>query len=68
MSKYDKLWQYIGSQKDDELSLGFDQIQQITGLPIAHSFLSFKKELEAYGFKVGKISLKNKTISFQKLN
>ena len=29
--------------------------------------LSYKKELLDYGFKVGKISLKNKTVDFKKL-
>ena len=33
--------------------------------PIDHSFLTYKKELDEYGFKVGKISMKEKTISFE---
>ena len=45
----------------------FDQIQEIAGLPIDHSFLTYKKELKDYGFEVGKISLKNKTVNFKKL-
>lgn len=31
-----------------------------------HSFLNEKKELTAYGWRVGKISLKAKTVTFEK--
>ena len=34
----------------------------ICGFPIDHSFLNCKKELEAYGYQVGKISMKNQTV------
>ena len=43
-----------------------DEIEKIEGFPIDHSFLTFKKELSEYGFKVGKISLKEKTVAFEK--
>ena len=33
---------------------------------IRHSFLNYKKELLDYGFKVGKISLKEQTVAFSK--
>jgi len=46
--------------------LSFDDIKKINGIEIDHSFLTFKKELVQYGFSVGKISLKNKTIEFHK--
>lgn len=36
------------------------------GIPIDHSFLNYKKELQNYGFKVGKISLKEQTVTFGK--
>ncbi|OYS05891.1 hypothetical protein [Lactobacillus johnsonii] len=67
MSKFSPLWQYIKDNYDQEFQLSFDQIQKIVGLPIDHSFLTYKKELLDYGFKVGKISLKNKTVDFEKL-
>ena len=67
MSKYDQLWQYIKDNHDQDFQLSFNQIQKIVGLPIDHSFLTYKKELLDYGFKVGKISLKNKTVDFKKL-
>ena len=67
MSKFSPLWQYIKDNYDQEFQLSFDQIQKIVGLPIDHSFLTYKKELLDYGFKVGKISLKNKAVDFEKL-
>lgn len=41
-------------------NISFNQIQKIVGLPIDHSFLTYKKELLDYGFKVGKYPLKIK--------
>lgn len=67
MSKFKPLWEYIKDNKDEDFQLPFDQIEKIAGLPIDHSFLTYKKELLNYGFKVSKISLKNKTVDFKKL-
>jgi hypothetical protein len=67
MSKFLPLWQYIKDNHDQDFQLSFNQIQKIVGLPIDHSFLAYKKELLDYGFKVEKISLKNKTVDFKKL-
>ena len=39
----------------------------IAGIPIDHSFLKYKKELKEYGYHVGKLSMKNKTVTFEKL-
>ena len=36
------------------------------GFEIDHSFLNGKKELEEHGYKVGKISLKEQKITFEK--
>ena len=44
MSKYDSLWEHIKSNAPSELS--FDEVRQICGFPIDHSFLNCKKELE----------------------
>jgi hypothetical protein len=66
MSKYDKLWKYIAEQASQTIKLSFDEIKEIINIEIDHSFLNFKKELEQYGYSVGKISLKNKTIEFNK--
>lgn len=67
MTKFNPLCEYINNNKDSDFQLSFDQIQEIAGLPIDHSFLTYKKELKDYGFEVGKISLKNKTVNFKKL-
>lgn len=65
MSKYEPLWNYVKSQEAD-FTLTHEQIEKILGFPIDHSFLTFKKELMDYSWQVGKISMKNKTVSFIK--
>lgn len=67
MSKFTPLWKYISLNKQDDFQLTFDQIQEIAGIPIDHSFLTYKKELINYGFKVEKISLKHHLVKFQKI-
>ena len=68
MSKYDALWAWIQENGTDSFQLTFAEIEKIAGLPIDHSFLTYKKELTAYGYQVGKISMKAQTVAFQKLN
>ena len=67
MSKYDPLWKWIKENKTDNFKLTYAEIESIAGLPIDHSFLKNKKELLDYGFKVGKISMKEQTVSFEKI-
>ena len=43
------------------------QREKIDGMSIDYSFLNCKKELLNYGYKVGKISLKGKTVDFEKV-
>ena len=66
MSKYKPLWDLVGRQTAKNLTLTFAETQQILGFPIDHSFLTYKKELLAYGYRVGKISMKTQTVNFQK--
>lgn len=68
MSKYNNLWQYISKQDIEKLKLTFDEINEIAGVPIDHSFLTYKKELKEYGWQVGKISLKANTVIFEKVD
>ena len=68
MSKYDALWQYIEKNGEPSFKLSFDDIKNIAGIAIDHSFLNYKKELLRYGYEVKKISLKEKTVCFQKLS
>lgn len=67
MSKYDKLWEYLREKGDVSFKLTFGEIERIAGVPIDHSFLRYKGELINYGYAVGKISMKNKTVSFDKV-
>ena len=57
MSKYDKLWDYV---EDHEIGA-------IAGVPLDHSFLNYKKELLSHGWEVGKISMKQQTVHFNRL-
>ncbi len=66
MSKYHALWEYIQERGQPRLTLTFDEVGQIAGTPLDHSFLNCKKELLAYGYQVGRISMKNKSIVFVK--
>ncbi len=66
MSKYDALWEYVKRNKEQSFQLTFGEIQDIAGIPIDHSFLKYKKELLEYGCKVGKISMKEQTVLFEK--
>lgn len=66
MSKYDPLWKWIKENGTDSFRLTFEEIEKINGLPIDHSFLTYKKELLKYGYKVGKISMKEQSVAFEK--
>ena len=67
MSKYNALWEYIQKSNKQSMTLTFEQLQDIIGIKIDHSFLSYKKELLEYGYQVGKISLKEQTVVFKKI-
>ena len=64
MSKYDALWQYIRDSGASKLTLHFDEIVRIAGVPLDHSFLKYKAELLPYGYAVAKISMKGQTVLF----
>ncbi len=66
MSKYGPLWNWIKNNGTDRFSLTFAEIEKIAGIPIDHSFLTYKKELTEYGYKVGKISTKEHSVLFEK--
>mgnify|MGYP007115438048 FL=1 len=68
MSKYDALWGWIKANGTDSFKLTYAEIEQIAGLPIDHSFLTYKKELTDYGYRVERISTKNQTVAFRKLS
>lgn len=68
MSKYSILWEYVKKNGCQSLELTFEEIQSIAGIPIDHSFLKYKKELPEYGYQVGKISMKEQTVIFNKID
>lgn len=68
MSKYNLLWEYVQKKGSQSFKLTFDEIKDIAGIPIDHSFLTYKKELVEYGFQVGKISMKEQTVIFNKID
>ena len=69
MSKYFPLWQEVARRmhEADKLTLTFEEVQDVLGFEIDHSFLNCKKELAEYGLKAGKISLKEQKITFEKI-
>ncbi len=67
MSKYESLWKYLKINQKNEYLLSFDEIKNILGFPIDHTFLNAKKEAIVFGYKVGKISTKKKMITFYKV-
>lgn len=68
MSKYNSLWEYVQKKGSPSFKLTFEEIQKIAGIPIDHSFLTYKKELTDYGYQVGKISMKEQTVLFNKID
>ncbi len=67
MSKYRALWEAVQKSGAQTLLLTFEEIENLAGVPIDHSFLTYKKELTEYGYTVAKISMKNRTVAFKKL-
>ncbi|HBY3579817.1 TPA: hypothetical protein MIW51_001564, partial [Clostridioides difficile] len=61
------LWEYVKKNNSQSFKLTFEEIKDIAGVEIDHSFLKYKKELNEYGYQVGKISLKEKTVIFDKI-
>lgn len=66
MSKYEPLWNWIRENGTEQFKLSYTEIENILGFPIDHSFLTYKKELLPFGFAVGKISMKEQTVSFER--
>ena len=58
---------YLKSKNQDSYELSFEEIRNILGFDIDHSFLKYKKELLSYGYEVVKISMKDKKIIFKRV-
>lgn len=67
MSKYEPLWKYINDNNKETYKLTFNEIKEVLGFDIDHSFLKYKMELKEYGYEVEKISLKEKTVIIKKI-
>lgn len=67
MSKYNLLWDWIKQNGTESFILTFEEIERLAGVPIDHSFLKYKKELNEYGYEVGKISMKGKTVEIRRV-
>ncbi len=67
MSKYEPLWKHLKENKKDNYKLSYEEIKNILGFCIDHSFLTYKKELKEYGYEASKISMKEKTVIFNKI-
>ena len=67
MSKYEPLWKYIKDNRKEEYKLPYEEIRNILEFDIDHSFLKYKKQLIEYGYQVEKISMKEQTVIFKKV-
>lgn len=67
LSKYEPLWRFLECDGSDKYQLCFGRIEEILGFPIDHSFLHYKLEAEKYGYRVEKISLKEKWVRFVRI-
>ncbi len=66
MSKYNALWMWIEANQKEDFKMTFSEIESITGFPIDHSFLTYKKELLDLGYHVKKISMKDQFVAFER--
>jgi hypothetical protein len=62
------IWKYLQADGSETIKLTFEAIKAIIGFDIDHSFLTYKKEAKAFGYEVGKISLKEKYVTFNKID
>ena len=67
MSKYEPLWKYLKDNNKENYVLSYEEIKNIIGFEIDHSFLNNKKEAKDYGYEVQKISMKEKTVIFNRI-
>lgn len=67
MCKYKPLWKYLKDNNKENYELSYEKIKNIIGFEIEHSFLTYKKEAKEFGYEVGKISMKEKTVIFNRV-
>ena len=67
LSKYEPLWRFLSGDGSGCIQFSFERIEEILGFPLDHSFLNYKQEAEQYGYRVEKISLKEKWVRFVRI-
>ena len=67
LSKYEPLWTFLSGDGSGCIQFSFERIEEILGFPMDHSFLRYKQEAEQYGYRVEKISLKEKWVRFVRI-
>lgn len=67
MSKYEPLWKYLKENNKENYKLSYEEIKNIIGFEIDHSSLTYKKEAKEFGYEDGKVSMKEKTVIFNKI-
>ena len=63
----DNMWKYIKDNEKAEYKIHYEEIRNILGFDIDHSFLKYKKELLEYGYEITKISIKEKYVLIHKI-
>lgn len=66
MSKYEPLWNWLRENGKEEYKLSYEEMREIMGFELDHSFLNYKKAAKEYGYEVWKISMKEKTVLFHR--
>jgi hypothetical protein len=66
MSKYEPLWKLLQADGGESLRLTYDEINATLGFDVDHALLTYKKEAALYGYEIGKVSLKERFIIFNK--
>ena len=67
LSKYEPLWRFLSGGGSGCIQFSFERTEGILGFPLDHSFLNYKQEAEQYGYRVEKISLKEKWVHFVRI-
>ena len=68
MSKYEPRWRFLSGDGSECIQFSFERIEEILGFPLDHSFLNCKQEAEQYGYRVEKISLKQKWVAISRIH
>ena len=67
LSKYEPLWRFLSGDGSGCIKFSFERIEEILVFSLDHSFLNYKQEAEQYGYRVEKISLKEKWVRFVRI-